>query len=27
VRDADMFREAAALLGEVCRKVAGAVPV
>jgi aspartate/methionine/tyrosine aminotransferase len=26
-RDADMFREAAALLGEVCRKVAGTVRV
>jgi aspartate/methionine/tyrosine aminotransferase len=27
VRDADMFREAAGLLGEVCRKVAEAVPI
>jgi aspartate/methionine/tyrosine aminotransferase len=27
VRDADMFREAATLLGEVCRKVAGTVRV
>jgi aspartate/methionine/tyrosine aminotransferase len=27
VRDADMFREAATLLGEVCRKVADTVPV
>jgi aspartate/methionine/tyrosine aminotransferase len=26
-RDADMFREASALLGQVCRKVAGATPL